>query len=494
MAAKPAPSLLFQGLKIFLVDDEDNLAWGMETQLRSLGADVKRAASVQQANQLFPYFQPDLVVTDLNLPDGNGLELLRRWKKEDPTVPVILITAHPAVDSAVTALRLGAYDYLQKPFDMQALVAAISRAAEVGNLRKQVSALEGKEKPTDPTNIIGESATMQHLEKIIQRVAKSKTDTVLIYGESGTGKELVARALHDWSDRADEPFVEINCASIPETLLESELFGYEKGAFTDARDRKLGLFEIAGGGTVFLDEIGEMPLTIQAKLLRVIEYRRFKRLGGTKDIAFTGRIVAATNRRLEEEILEGRFRNDLFYRMEVVPIRVPPLRDRPGDVPLLAEFLVRKICNDLNISKPKIAKEALRELEKHRWPGNVRELKNVLHRTIIFHQPSTIEADMLEFRPQESTINQDPPQPNSLPEHGSRSTTLGRSTDMTDEKAGIFHLPPTGISLEELEKSLLIQALEQSRFNQTKAAQLLRITRHTLRYRLEKFGLLETVS
>lgn len=478
--------LAFQGLRVFVVDDEDSIAWSIETELRALGAETKRAASVRQAIERFPNFHADLAISDLNLPDGNGLELLKRWRKEDPTMPVILITAHGAVDSAVTALRLGAFDYLQKPFDMRDLVAAINRAAEVGKLRKKISQYEGREKSKVPFNIVGNSPPMVLLRRMIERVANSKADTVLIHGESGSGKELAAQALHEWSPRVNEPFVEINCASIPESLLESELFGYEKGAFTDAKERKLGLFEIAKGGTIFLDEIGEMQLKLQAKLLRVIEYRRFKRVGGTRDIEFSGRIVAATNRKLEEEIVEGRFREDLYYRLNVVPLVVPPLRDRRGDIPDLVEYLLTKISKDLEMTKPKISNDAMSELMKQRWRGNVRELKNVLQRTMIFHQPQIIEAENLEL----GVMKSSPSETTSPTEVGQPSATPAvQPPSQESRRDEFFTLPANGICLEALEKSVLLQALERSRYNQTKAAQLLGITRHTLRYRLEKFGL-----
>ena len=327
--------------------------------------------------------------------------------------------------------------------------------------------------------IIGESESMLSLRKKIRSVASSKADTVLIHGESGAGKELAAQAIHEWSDRARDPFVEINCASIPESLLESELFGYERGAFTDAKERKLGLFEVAGHGTVFLDEVGEMPAKLQAKLLRVIECRRFKRVGGTRDIEFSGRIVAATNRHLDEEINNGLFRADLYYRLNVVPIIVPPLRERRSDVPLLVEHLLDKISESLGVERPKVSSDAMMDLTKYPWPGNVRELKNILQRTIIFHQPKLITPDILELNPVDHLIAQG----------GARVVPRG-DLKAAPTSQGEFVLPSGGIDLEDLEKSMLVQALERSRFNQTKAARLLHVTRHTLRYRLEKFGLL----
>jgi transcriptional regulator with GAF, ATPase, and Fis domain len=320
---------------------------------------------------------------------------------------------------------------------------------------------------------------MQNLRKKIRRVAGSKADTVLVHGESGAGKELAARAIHEWSDRASEPFVEINCASIPESLLESELFGYERGAFTDAKERKLGLFEVAGHGTVFLDEVGEMPAKLQAKLLRVIEYRRFKRVGATRDIEFHGRIVAATNRHLDEEINNGLFRADLYYRLNVVPIIVPPLRERKSDVPLLVEYLLDKISSSLGVDRPQVTSDAMLDLTKYSWPGNVRELRNTLQRTIIFHQPRLITPDILEINATDRMVQQTPTRLSP--------TREPRAVAMNPDE---FLLPMGGIDLEDLEKSMLVQALERARFNQTKAARLLHVTRHTLRYRLEKFGLL----
>lgn len=329
--------------------------------------------------------------------------------------------------------------------------------------------------------IIGESEEMASLRKKIRRVASSKADTVLVHGESGAGKELAARAIHEWSDRSGDPFVEINCASIPESLLESELFGYERGAFTDAKERKLGLFEVAGRGTVFLDEVGEMPAKLQAKLLRVIEYRRFKRVGGTRDIDFNGRIVAATNRHLDEEINNGIFRADLYYRLNVVPITVPPLRERRSDIPLLVDHLLDKISSSLGVEKPKVSPDAMMDLTNYPWPGNVRELKNILQRTIIFHQPKIITPDILELIPPNHSAQAQGYTP-SVPRKEQKPTTANHEE---------FILPSGGIDLEDLEKSMLIQALERARFNQTKAARLLHVTRHTLRYRLEKFGLLQ---
>jgi two-component system response regulator AtoC len=491
------PANVLHDIRIFLVDDEDILAWSIETELKALGAEVLRAASVRQALERFPGFQADLAITDLRLPDGNGLDLLQKWRKEQPDLPVILITAHGAIDSAVTALRLGAFDYLQKPFDMKDLLAAVKRASEVAQLRQKVSRMEGREKTRDQVTIVGESAAIKSMRDRVQKVASSRANSALILGDSGTGKELAARAVHMWSDRATQPFVEINCASIPETLLESELFGFEKGAFTDARERKLGLFEMARGGTIFLDEIGEMPLKLQSKLLRALEYRRFKRLGGTKDIEFSARIVAATNRNLIEEVSAGRFRSDLFYRLNVLPIRIPTLAERKDDIPLLVDFFLKGLAEELGTPLCKCSAQAMEKLKSHNWPGNIRELRNVLQRAIVFHEPREITAAQIEIESMPTQAPRLSAEPQRPALDGARvSAPADIHSDHDDavpESQAIdsnFVLPETGVRLEALERSLLTQALEKARNNQTRAAQLLGISRHTLRYRLEKHGLL----
>ena len=491
-------SLDLTGTKIFLVDDEDILAWSIETELKSHGAEVARAASLRQALERFPVFPADVAITDLRLPDGNGMELLKKWRKENPNLPIILITAHGAVESAVAALRLGAFDYLQKPFDLHDLTAAVKRAAETASLRSKVSQFEGKERPLEPLKIVGSSKPMQVLNDQVTRIARSKVDTVLVLGESGAGKELVARGVHQWSHMASGPFVEINCASIPETLLESELFGYERGAFTDARDKKPGLFEIARKGTVFLDEIGEMPYKLQAKLLRALESRRFKRLGGTKDIEFSARVVAATNRNLIDEIKHGNFRADLYYRLNVLNICIPPLRDRLEDIDELTNFFLDKLSAEMEVKRPKIGEHTIEMLKGHNWPGNVRELRNVLLRALVLHEPATLMPSHLHFQTlEDDNFGGSLLTANAAP---ARETESRHGLDGPHPQAAIngagstipYALPEGGVSLEDLEKSLLEQALMRARHNQTRAAQLLGITRHTLRYRLEKHGLLQS--
>jgi two-component system response regulator AtoC len=483
------PPNSLKDVRLLVVDDEEMLAWSIDTEMKSLGAEVTRAGSIREALDRFGAASPDLVITDLRLPDGNGLELLKKWRFEYPDMPVILITAHGAIDSAVTALRLGAFDYLQKPFNMKDLAVAVKRASEMAKLRQKISRLQGDDVSQTDVEIIGDTPAMQQLKSQLTRIAKSKANTTLILGESGTGKELASRAIHEWGERRGQPFVEINCASIPETLLESELFGYEKGAFTDARERKLGLFEIARNGSIFLDEIGEMPLKLQAKLLRVLEYRRFKRLGGTKDVEFTGRIIAATNRNLLGEVTAGRFRSDLYYRLNVLPVQLPSLRERAADIPVLAEHLCKSLAKELDMPAPILSAAATTKLMQHPWPGNVRELKNVLQRAMVFYEPTTITPDHLELDPVGAT----PPPPASpsytAPAAAPVAAPVAPHTTPAAMVGTEFTLPADGVNLESLEKSLLQQALDKARHNQTRAAQLLGITRHTLRYRLEKYGL-----
>lgn len=534
---------ILEGSRILLVDDEELLTWSIETELKSHGADMITANSLKTAIDAFNRHQPDLVICDLRLPDGSGLELIKKWRHEKQDIPIILITAHGGIQSAIDALRLGAFDYLQKPFDLKSLLAAAKRATELSLLRAKVHRLTGHESPSGTLTIVGDSPQMKHLIFQLKAVATSNCSTVLILGESGTGKELAARAVHEWSKKSQTPFVEINCSSIPAGLLESELFGYEKGAFTDARDRKLGLFEMAGEGTIFLDEIGEMPINLQAKLLRVLESRRFKRLGGTKDIFFQSRIVAATNRNLLDEVAQGRFRGDLYYRIHTLPILLPPLRNRLSDLAGLSEFFIKKLAEELKVKKPKISKEALEKLTSHNWPGNVRELRNVLERSMVLSpapciQPPDIQFDknMLSgpendfiarlsgddpltgtsdmgassgFRPsfhsnphkaQLRDTHHDESKPTcsrrdrakntASYQYDGHQTKMGADMDIQQTAASHkWHLPAEGLNLESLEKQLIEQALFRAQNNQTRAAALLGISRHTFRYRLEKHGI-----
>ncbi len=473
------------GSRILVVDDEEILAWSIETELKAHNAEVLSCGNFRTALEAFSTFNPDLVISDLRLPDGSGLELLKKWHLERPDVPFILMTAHGAMESAIEALRFGAFDYLQKPFDLKTMIATVNRAAEMSFLRQKVKQLTGRVSERIPLRIIGSSPAMRLTQERLERVAKSKANTVLVTGESGTGKELAARAVHEWSDRHEMPFIEINCASIPENLLESEFFGYEKGAFTDARERKLGLFEIAQSGTIFLDEIGEMPMKLQTKLLRALEARRFTRLGGTKEISFNARIVAATNRDLLGEIAQGQFRSDLYFRLSALPIHLPPLRERMEDIDELTRFFIDSLSRDLEMPRPKIAPSALRRLHAYSWPGNLRELKNVLERAMIFHQPAQIEEHHIEWPEVQPML------PKKAAPPAQRLDAPEPAAAMPATPGDFFKLPAQGIDLEKVERDFLVQALNLTQNNQTKAAELLGITRHTLRYRLEKHALVQ---
>lgn len=478
------PKQACSGSKVLVIDDEEMLAWSIETELKANGVDVLSCGTLRAALEAFPSFNPDLVICDLRLPDGSGMELLKKWHIDRPDMPFILITAHGAVESAIDALRFGAFDYLQKPFNLKALTATVNRAAEISFLRQKVKQLTARVSVREPLHIIGESAAIRRMKTQLERVAKSNASTVLITGESGTGKELAARAVHEWSARSEMPFIEINCASIPENLLESELFGYEKGAFTDARERKLGLFEIAQSGTIFLDEIGELPLKLQTKLLRALESRRFTRLGGTREVSFSARIVAATNRRLLDEVAAGHFRGDLYYRLSALPLTLPPLRERMEDIELLVPFFLQKLSEELGVRPSTISSPALARLKSHSWPGNLRELKNTLERALVFFEPELITPEHIELDPVARDTSHAKP---TLP-------VSGVSKDTEEPAAGgatFFKLPERGIDLELLERDLLTQALAKAHNNQTKAAELLHISRHTLRYRLEKHDLVQ---
>jgi DNA-binding NtrC family response regulator len=454
-------------MNILVVDDEKLIRWSLKERLTREGHTVTEAEDGKAAVACLDAELPDLVLLDMKLPDTDGLTILRSVLERAPQLPVIIITAYSTVDTAVEAMRLGAYDYVSKPFDMDELTITVKRALEASTLRREVQSRVREEKARFGIhNLVGKSRPMQEIGALVHKVSQSQASTVLIRGESGTGKDVIARAIHFESGRADKPFMNITCTALQDTLLESELFGHEKGAFTDAKNQKKGLFELANNGTVFLDEIGDMSPTLQAKLLRALEERAFRRVGGSQDIKVDVRIIAATNRPLEKLIEEKKFREDLYYRLNIITIDVPPLRERRQDIPLLVDHFLKRFSTEFRKNVTDISGEALRKLEAYEWPGNVRELKNVIERAVLLGSGPVVAAEDL---------------------------TMGRTTAAAPEKdKKMFSLPAKGFKFDDLEKDIVLQALERTAWNQTRAGELLGMTRDQIHYRMEKFGLLKS--
>ncbi len=458
--------------KILVVDDEKMIRWSLGEALRGWGFEPIEAATAGAALAAFEAEPPAAVLLDINLPDGSGLEVLRKIRHRQADAVVIMITANVLVDETIAALRGGAYDFIGKPINLEELHVAIRNGIEAGRLRKEVN-LFRRERAQQFTfdQIIGQSPAMREMLAIARKVAESEVSSVLLQGESGTGKDLVAKAVHYQSNRSEGPFVAINCAALPGTLIESELFGYEKGAFTDAKARKEGLFQQAEGGTLFLDEIGELELSLQAKLLRVLEEGAFRRVGGLRDIPFDARVIAASNRDLQTESEAGRFRLDLYYRLSVIQIDIPSLRERGDDVLLLTDHYIESFGNRLRKRVHAIAPDVAAAFRRYEWPGNVRELRNVIERALILEDGDVITMKYVPRAVIEG-IRQ------SIAEDG--RTVAGAPS--------AFRLPAEGISLDEVEMELVRQAIERSGGNQTKAAELLAISRDQLRYRLKKLA------
>jgi len=451
---------------LLVVDDERTLRFSIGEWARDEGYAPLEAASGREALELARERGIDAVVLDLKLADEDGLRVLRELRDNDPTLPVVMLTGHGTVEQAVRAIQLGAYDFMLKPPDLAHLGLVLERALEHARLRQEVSRL--RQSGAGRVDIVGGSDGLKQAMSRLERAAKASASTVLIFGETGSGKELMARYLHEKSARAPGPFVELNCSAIPEQLLESELYGHERGAFTDAKRFRKGLFELADHGTLFLDEIGEMAPQLQAKLLRVLETRTFRRVGGGVDITVDVRVVAATHRDLAKLVAEGRFREDLYFRLNVVPVQVPPLRERIADIPPLAEHFVARFCRELGRLTARLHPAALERMQSYRWPGNVRELRNVIERVLL------LEADD-EIRPEHL-----PPEMSGHPLAGGALASA----------AAIDPFPVGAVRpLAELEKMAIEHALRVCEGNKTRAASMLGIARQTLRTKLKEYAL-----
>jgi two-component system, NtrC family, response regulator AtoC len=452
-------------MKILIVDEEESINPPLRERLVREGYELVEAVDGESIREALEGEVPHLVLLDIRLPGTDGIRMLRSIQEQIPDLPVIIITASVSVDQAVQAMKLGAFDYVAKPFNLDELTITVKRALESAKLRRVVGLHVRQQKARyGVQNLVGCSSAMEEVRSLILKVSRSQATMVLARGESGTGKDLVAKAIHAESSRVAEPFVNITCTALQETLLESELFGHEKGSFTDAKTLKKGLFELANGGTVLMDEIGDMGLALQGKLLRVLEEKAFKRIGGTQDIRVDVRVIASTNRNLEQLIEQKRFREDLYYRLNVITIDVPPLRDRREDVAPLTEHFLKHFSLEFRKEKAGITRQAMEMLRTYDWPGNVRELRNVIERAVLLGPGSEVSIDDI---------------------------LLGRPPAAQEPGRRLVSIPPRGLTFDEIEKDLIVQALERVQGNQTKAAELLGMTRDKIHYRMEKYGLLD---
>ena len=457
------------GEKILIIEDEKLIRMTLRERLTREGYQIAEAGSGDEGLRSLDEEEADLVLLDYKLPDTDGVEVLRRIREMGRDTAVILMTAFSTVTSAVEAIKLGAYDYLDKPVDHEALLTVMGKALETTRLRREVRRHRSQqEEAYGIGNIVGRSKEIQNVLSFVEKVASSAASTVLITGPSGTGKDLVAKAIHYASDRRDKPFMNITCTALPETLLESELFGHERGAFTDARQLKKGLLELADGGTVFLDEIGDMGLVLQAKMLRFLEEKTFRRVGGGRDLRVDVRVLAATNKDLERAVRQGAFREDLYYRLNVVPVYIPALAERIEDIPDLVQHFIVQFNREFKRNVQGVTPEAMDCMLRYRWPGNIRELKNVIERVMILGEKPWLDlTDLPEELVQRAGFGEEPE------EHRAPPPASG-----------------TGTSLRDMERTMVAEALERSEGNQSQAARLLGISRDALRYKMKKFGLL----
>jgi DNA-binding NtrC family response regulator len=456
--------------KVFLLDDEELIVTVLSKALKKEGYEIYAATETHGVIDKIKSFNPDLLLMDIRMPDRDGIDILKEIKGDGLAIPVVMLTADDTADTAVKAMKFGAADYLTKPFNTDEVKIVIKNIIEKQNLKEEVDYLRKAYSEVIDREIVGESSIIKDLEEKIQKIAQARVSNILVTGESGTGKELVARRIHklmvDTDSSWNAPFISVNCAAMPESLLESQLFGYEKGSFTDAKSDKKGLFEMAKGGAILLDEIGDMKLDLQSKLLRVLEDRKIRRIGGKGEIAVEATVIATTNRNLSEAVSSGQFRKDLFFRLTTFYLHVLPLRKRQDDIPLLANYFLTHFAQKYNKKRIKgFSPEAEKVLVSYAWPGNVRELKNLVERFVVLEDAEVI-----------------------APEHMPRwifGDTLGAKQLAGDK----ISLPDSGISLEEVEKDLIRQALEKSNYNKTLASKLLNISYDTLRYQVKKYGL-----
>lgn len=453
-----------RGETILIVDDEKLIRWFLKQELSKAGFGIMEAETMKEGISLLRQREPDLMILDQLLPDGTGVEMLQKIRNDSAILPVIMLTAVDRSDIAVQAMKWGAFDYVTKPVNMEEMRITIEKALEATRLKRQVSHfLKEQQKSYGFCGMIGSSEPVKRVFETITKIAQSSATTVLITGESGTGKELAAKAIHFLSERRENPLMTVNCSALTETIIESELFGHEKGAFTDAKHLKKGVFELADHGTIFLDEIGDISTKIQVKLLRVLDQKSFQRVGGTADINIDVRIIAATNQVLNARVAEGKFRSDLFYRLNVATICMPPLRERGSDIISLAEYFIQEFNAKFHKHFGSLADEVRGLFLHYHWPGNVREMRNVLERAILMNDDEVIRIEHIEFTQilQQSTV--------------SPLSRLGSGSDC--------------LPLHELERVALLQALEKTHYNQSQAAKLLKISRDTLRYRMKKHAL-----
>jgi DNA-binding NtrC family response regulator len=461
------------GAKILVIDDEKLIRWSLEKSLKQIGFQVETAATGEEGLQKFDAFLPDAVILDNKLPGAQGLDILNDLKTRDPRLIVLFMTAFGTIETAVDAMKRGAYDYINKPFVFDEVRQLLEKALYVQRLDTEVQTLKAVvQKQFDTDNVVSNSPAMREIQGMVEKIARSEAPTVMLTGESGTGKDLFARVIHERGPRRQRPFITINCSALPESLLESELFGYEKGAFTDAKQMKRGQFELAAGGTIYLDEIGEIALGLQVKLLQVIENRVFRRVGGVKDIRVDSLIIAATNINLASAVEAGMFRRDLYYRLNLIPIELPPLRLRREDIVPIALYFVRRFDEEFHRHFKGISEEVKVILTEYDWPGNIRELRNVIERIVILENDELIRPEHLPLELRQFS-----------------DVTTDEARPVPTQEIGI-EIPAEGLSMEAVERELVVKALDKTSQNQTRAARLLDITRDSLRYKMKKFGLL----